>query len=143
MFYRIVPLEPRSIVEREIFHKTNMEIKCGLVWKLGAIITSVKPTFIKTYEPNLGIRIKDIDGAQISETFKSQKVIYFSETIPDDYQDELSEIFYGISKKYSGTYQDIFQDLGWKLTNRDSFIFGELGIREIPGSSHQTINGYQ
>ena len=108
-----------------------MEIKCGLIWKIGAIITPVKPIFMKTYKPELGIRIKDIPGAQISEMYKSQKVIYFSETIPEDYQEELASIFHGINKKFSGTYQEIFQDLGWKLMSSESYIFGELGIREI------------
>jgi hypothetical protein len=43
---------------------------------------------------------------------------------------EISEIFYGITRKYSGTYQDILQDLGWKLASTQFLIYGELEVRE-------------
>lgn len=64
MQYQITPLEIGSIVEREVFQKDHMEIKCGLVWKLGSVITSYKPTFLKNYRPELGICISDIKGRQ-------------------------------------------------------------------------------
>ena len=41
------------------------------------------------------------------------------------------DIFYGISRKFSGSYQDIFQDLEWKLLKSETFIFGQLEIKEI------------
>jgi len=131
MFYRIVPLEPNSIVEQEIFHKSNFEIKCGTIWKIGSLITPIKPKFIKKYYPNDGLSIKNIDGAKISEIYKGKKVIRFSNNTPEEEEEELTEIFYGISKKYSGTYQDIFQDLGWKPISSDFLIYGELEIREV------------
>ena len=60
MLYQIIPLEIGSIVEREIYRKANMEIKCGLVWKLGSVLTPHKPTFLKTYNPALGICLEDL-----------------------------------------------------------------------------------
>ena len=131
MPYQIIPLEIGSIVEREIFQRDNMEIKCGLVWKLGSVLTNSKPTFIKSYQPEVGICIADIKGASISKTFSGEKVIYFSQTVPEALESELTDIFYGISRKFSGPYQDIFQDLEWRLVKKESFIFGHLEIKEI------------
>ena len=65
MFYQIIPLEIGSIVDREIFQKDNMEIKCGMVYKLGSVITKHKPSFLKQYQPEIGICIEDIKGAFI------------------------------------------------------------------------------
>ena len=131
MQYQIIPLEIGSIVDREVYQKDNMEIKCGLVWKLGSVLTSHKPTFMKTYRPDVGICIEDIKGAKISETYNGEKVIYFSQTVPEALEEELTDIFYGISRKFSGTYQDIFQDLEWELVRSESFIFGELEVKEL------------
>ncbi len=139
MQYQIIPLEIGSIVEREIFQKDNMEIKCGLVWKLGSLLTKYKPTFLKSYQPELGICIEDIKGASISNTYNAEKVIYFSETVPEELEEELTDIFYGISRKFSGTYEDIYQDLEWKLVRSESFIFGQLEVKELkdPYSSYK------
>ncbi|HQR83376.1 MAG: hypothetical protein B7Y05_05390 [Polynucleobacter sp. 24-46-87] len=139
MQYQIIPLEIGSIVEREIFQKDNMEIKCGFVWKLGSLLTKYKPTFLKKYQPELGICIADIKGASISNTYNAEKVIYFSETVPEEMEEELTDIFYGISRKFSGTYQDIYQDLEWKLVSSESFIFGQLEVKELkdPYSSYK------
>jgi hypothetical protein len=131
MQYQIIPLEIGSIVDREVFQSGNMEIKCGLVWKLGSVVTNYKPSFIKNYDPAVGICIADIKGASISETYNGEKVIYFSQTVPEAMEEELTDIFYGISQKFSGPYQDIFQDLEWKLVRSESFIFGQLDIKEI------------
>ena len=131
MQYHIIPLEVGSIVDREVFQKENMEIKCGLVWKLGSLITESKPIFIKTYRPEVGICISDIKGASISEAYNGKKVIYFSQTVPEEMEEDLTDIFYGISSKYSGTYQDIFQDLEWSLVKSETFIFGHLEVKEI------------
>ena len=60
-----------------------------------------------------------------------KKVIYFSQTVPEAMEEELTDIFYGISRKFSGPYQNIFQDLEWKLIRSESFIFGQLDIKEI------------
>lgn len=131
MQFQIIPLEMGSIVEREIFQKDNMEIKCGQVWKLGSLLTKNKPTFLTGYRPEVGICIADIKGASISNTYNAEKVIYFSETVPDAIVEELTDIFYGISLKFSVTYQDAFQDLEWKLVSTESFIFGQLEIKEL------------
>lgn len=131
MPFQIIPLEIGSIVDREVFQRDNMEIKCGLVWKLGSILTNAKPTFIKDYRPEVGICVADIKGANISERYNGEKVIYFSQTVPEALEDELTDIFYGISQKYSGPYQDIFQDLDWRLMKSETFIFGELEIKEL------------
>jgi hypothetical protein len=131
MQYQIIPLEIGSIVDREVFQSGNMEIKCGLVWKLGSVVTNHKPSFIKNYDPAVGICIADIKGASISETYNGEKVIYFSQTVPEALEEELTDIFYGISQKFSGPYQDVFQDLEWKLVRSESFIFGQLEIKEI------------
>jgi len=131
MQYQIIPLEIGSIVDREVFQSGNMEIKCGLVWKLGSVVTNYKPSFIKNYDPAVGICIADIKGASISETYNGEKVIYFSQTVPEALEEELTDIFYGISQKFSGPYQDVFQDLEWKLVRSESFIFGQLEIKEI------------
>lgn len=131
MLYQIIPLEIGSIVDREVFQKDNMEIKCGLVWKLGSVLTNSKPTFIKDYQPNLGICVADIKGARISDTYNGEKVIYFSQTVPEDLEDNLTDIFYGTSRKFSGTYQDIFYDLDWQLVKSETFIFGQLEIKEL------------
>jgi len=131
MQYQIIPLEIGSIVDREVFQNGNMEIKSGLVWKLGSVVTNYKPSFIKSYDPDIGICIADIKGANISETYSGEKVIYFSQTVPEAMKEELTDIFYGISRKFSGPYQDIFQDLEWKLVRSESFIFGQLDIKEI------------
>ena len=131
MLYQIIPLEIGSIVDREVFQKDNMEIKCGLVWKLGSVLTNSKPTFIKDYQPNLGICVADIKGARISDTYNGEKVIYFSQTVPEDLEDDLTDIFYGTSRKFSGTYQDIFYDLDWQLVKSETFIFGQLEIKEL------------
>jgi len=131
MQYQIIPLEMGSIVSRDIFQTGDMEIKCGLVWKLGSVVTNQKPSFMKNYHPDIGICLADIKGAKISKTYDSQKVIYFSETVPEALEQELSDIFYGISQKFSGSYQDVFQDLQWQWVSSETFIFGELEIKEI------------
>ena len=131
MPFQIIPLEIGSIVDREVFQRDNMEIKCGLVWKLGSILTNAKPNFMKDYRPEVGICVADIKGANISERYSGEKVIYFSQTVPESLEDELTDIFYGISQKYSGPYQDIFQDLDWRLVKSETFIFGELEIKEL------------
>jgi autotransporter-associated beta strand protein len=69
MQYQIIPLEMGSIVSRDIFQTGNMEIKCGLVWKLGSVITDQKPSFIRNYHPDIGICLADIKGASISKTY--------------------------------------------------------------------------
>lgn len=136
MHYQIIPLEMGSLVQRYVFQKNNQEIKCGTVWKLGSLITIIKPKFIKHYQAQVGICISDIPGAEISKTYDGEKVIYFSETVDDDEQDELTDIFYGKSKKYSGEYCNIFQDLGWKYLGNNAYIFGELEIKEV---SHEPL----
>jgi hypothetical protein len=138
MRYQIIPLEMGSIVERHIFQKNTMEIKCGTVWKLGSILTTLKPSFGSSYDPNLGICIQDIPGGSIGETYGGEKVIYFSENISEDEQNELSDIFYGATKKYAKNYVDVFLDLDWKEISSESYIFGEIEIkefREIPAPS--------
>ncbi|QWE31557.1 hypothetical protein [Polynucleobacter sp. Adler-ghost] len=137
MLYQIIPLEMGSLVQRHIFKKQNKEIKCGTVWKLGSIITTTKPKFISQYEPQVGMRIGDIPGAEISKTYDGEKVIYFSETIDEDEQDELTDIFYGKSKKFSGEYAHVFQDLGWKALEENTYIFGEIEIKEINDEPQQ------
>jgi hypothetical protein len=131
MQYQIIPLEMGSLVERHVFQKDNKEIKCGLVWKLGSVITSVKPTFLKTYDPDIGICIQDIPGGSIGETYEGEKVIYFSDSVEDEEEYELSEIFYASSKKYSKNYADVFHDLGWTEVSSESYIFGQIEIKEI------------
>ena len=137
MHYQIIPLEMGSLVQRYIFKKQNKEIKCGTVWKLGSITTTTKPNFIDRYQPQVGICIGDIPGAEISKTYNGEKVIYFSETIDEEEQDELTDIFYGKSKKYSGEYAHVFQDLGWKGMGENTYIFGELEIKEINNELEQ------
>jgi len=131
MIYQIIPLEMGSLVERNIFQQKNKEIKCGTVWKLGSIITEVKPAFINTYNPNLGISIKDIPGGVIGKTYGGEKIIYFSETVHQTEQDELADIFYQTNSKYSKNYADVFHDLGWMQLSREEYIFGEIEIKEI------------
>ena len=130
MLYQIIPLEMGSLVERSIFQRENKEIKCGMVWKLGSIITAIKPSFIKIYNPNIGICIEDSAGGQIGKTYGGEKVIYFSDTVNEDEQEELTDIFYLSNKKYSKKYEDIFHDLGWNEVSSESYIFGELEIKE-------------
>ena len=142
MQYQIIPLEMGSIVSRDIFQAGDMEIKCGLVWKLGSVVTNQTPTFMRNYHPNIGICLADIKGAKISKTYDGQKVIYFSETVPEALEQELSDIFYGISQKFSGSYQDVFQDLQWQWVSSDTFIFGELEIKEIKISDNH-LNLYK
>ena len=134
MIYQIIPLELDSIVDREVFQKDNLEIKCGMVYKLGSVLTQHKPSFLKHYRPEIGICIEDIKGASISGTYNGEKVIYFSQNVPEALEQELMDIFYGITRKYSGLYQDIFQDLEWKLLKSETFIFGQLEIKEIDTS---------
>jgi hypothetical protein len=134
MHYQIIPLEMGSLVERNIYRQLNKEIKCGMVWKLGSVITDIKPTFIKTYDPNIGICIEDIPGGVISKTYGGEKVIYFSDTVEEDEQDELTDIFYQSSKKYSKDYRDVFHDLGWMQVSSESYIFGEIEIKELDHS---------
>ena len=131
MNYQIIPLEMGSIVERHVFQRDQKEIKCGMVWKLGSVVTNIKPKFISTYDPDIGICIQDIPGGTIGETYGGEKVIYFSDTVGEDEQEELTEIFYGGSKKYSKGYADVFQDLGWTEVSTESYIFGELEIKEL------------
>jgi len=134
MIYQIIPLELGSIVDREVFQKDNLEIKCGMVYKLGSIVTKHKPSFLKYYRPEIGICIEDIEGASISETYNGEKVIYFSQNVPEALEQELTDIFYGISRKFSGSYQDVFQDLQWQFLKSETFIFGQLEIKEIDRS---------
>jgi hypothetical protein len=134
MIYQIIPLELGSIVDREVFQKDNLEIKCGIVYKLGSIVTQHKPSFLKHYRPEIGICVEDIKGASIRETYNGEKVIYFSQNVPEALEQELTDIFYGISRKFSGPYQDVFQDLEWKLLKSETFIFGQLEIKEIDRS---------
>ena len=131
MDYEIIPLEIGSIAERHIFQSGNKEIKCGMVWKLGSVLTHVKPSFTKTYDPNIGICIEDIPGGILGETYGGEKVIYFSDTVEEDEQDELMDIFYESSKKYSKNYTDVFHDLGWKEISSESYIFGEIEVIEL------------
>jgi len=130
MYYQIIPLEMGSLVERQIFQLGNKELKCGIVWKLGSVLTKIKPSFEASYDPNLGICIQDIPGGLIGETYGDEKVIYFSETVSEDEQNELTDIFYGNSKKYSKKYVDVFLDLGWIEMSSESYIFGEIEIKE-------------
>jgi hypothetical protein len=131
MYYQIIPLEMGSLVERNIFQKENKEIKCGMVWKLGSVLTKIKPAFIKTYDPQIGICIDDIPAGEISKTYGGEKVIYFSETVEEDEQDELTDIFYQSTRKYSKSYEDVYHDLGWTKMSSNSYIFGELEIKEL------------
>ena len=135
MHYQIIPLEMGSLVKRNIFHQSNKEIKCGIVWKLGSILTNIKPDFLATYSPNIGICIDDIPGANINQTYGEEKVIYFSETVDEDEQDELTDIFYQSNRKYSKNYEDVFHDLGWQQISSESYIFGELEIKELNNHS--------
>ena len=130
MYYQIIPLEMGSLVERQIFQLGNKELKCGIVWKLGSVLTKIKPSFEASYDPNLGICMQDIPGGLIGETYGDEKVIYFSETVSEDEQNELTDIFYGNSKKYSKKYVDVFLDLGWIEMSSESYIFGEIEIKE-------------
>lgn len=134
MHYQIIPLEMGSLVERNIFQQKNKEIKCGMVWKLGSVLTSIKPSFIKTYDPNIGICIEDIPGGAIGNTYGGEKVIYFSETVDEDEQDELTDIFYQSTRKFSKSYEDVFHDLGWVRVSSESYLFGELEIKELDHS---------
>ena len=93
MDYQIIPLEINSIVKRHVFKSGNKELKCGMVWKLGSVLTRVKPTFMKTYDPNIGICIQDIPGGSMSEIYGEKKVIYFSDTVQEGEQEELEEVF--------------------------------------------------
>lgn len=131
MYYQIIPLEMGSLVERNLFQKSNKEIKCGMVWKLGSVLTKIKPVFIKAYDPNIGICIEDIPGGVISKTYGGEKVIYFSDMVEEDEQDELTDIFYQSNKKYSKSYEDVFHDLGWKQVSSESYVFGELEVKEL------------
>jgi hypothetical protein len=131
MDYQIIPLEMGSIAERHVFQRDNKEINCGMVWKLGSVLTSIKPTFMKTYDPNIGICIQDIPGGSIGETYGGEKVIYFSDTVEEDEEDELTDIFYESSKKYSKNYADVFHDLGWIEVSAESYIYGEIEIIEL------------
>jgi len=137
MYYQIIPLETRSLVERHIFQQKNKEIKCGTVWKLGSVLTTIKPIFIQTYDPNIGICIEDIPGGVINKTIGGEKVIYFSESVLEDEQDGLTDIFYQSTRKYSKNYQDIFHDLGWKQLNFKRYIFGELEIKELKALTNE------
>lgn len=134
MRYQIIPLEMGSITERHIFQFGNKEIKCGVVWKLGSVSTHIKPTFTKSYDANIGICIQDIPGGTIGKTYGGEKVIYFSDTVEEDEQDELTDIFYQSTRKYSKGYEDVFHDLGWVKISSDSYIFGELEIKELTDS---------
>ncbi|QWD71616.1 hypothetical protein C2740_04855 [Polynucleobacter sp. MG-5-Ahmo-C2] len=128
MDYQIIPLEIGSITERHVFQCGNKEIKCGMVWKLGSVLTDIKPTFTKAYDPDIGICIQDIPGGTMGETYGGEKVIYFSDTVEEDEQDELTDIFYESSKKYSKNYADVFHDLGWIEISSESYIFGEIEV---------------
>ena len=131
MKYEIIPLELGSIVEREIYQKGNKQIKCGIVWKLGSVATHTEPKFIRTYKSDTGICIQDIPGGYIDSSYNGEKVIFFSETIDSQEEQELLEIFYEKSPKYHDYYEDVFEDLGWKLTQKESFIFGEIELVKI------------
>jgi hypothetical protein len=135
MRYQIIPLEMGSLVERQIFQKENQEIKSGVVWKLGSVLTEIKPLFESSYDANIGICIQDIPGGHIGETYGGEKVIYFSETVSDDEQNELTDIFYGSAKKYSKKYIDVFLDLGWIEVSSESYIFGEIEIKEFSNTA--------
>lgn len=135
MRYQIIPLELGSLVERHTFQKENQEIKCGIVWKFGSVLTEIKPVFASSYDPNIGICIQDIPGGSIGETYSGEKIIYFSETVGDEEQNELTDIFYGNTKKYSKKYRDVFLDLGWIEMSKESYIFGEIEIKEISNTT--------
>ncbi len=135
MYYQIIPLEMGSLVERNVFQQFNKEIKCGMVWKLGSVLTKIKPTFLKGYDPNIGICIKDISGGVISKTYGGEKVIYFSDTVEADAQDELTDIFYQSNRKYSKRYEDVYHDLGWTHISSEAYIFGELEMKELDDAS--------
>jgi hypothetical protein len=136
MDYQIIPLEIGSIVERHVFQSSNKEIKCGMVWKLGSVLTQIKPTFTKSYDPKIGICIQDIPGGSIGKIFGGEKVIYFSETVEEEEQEELTDIFYGSHKKYSKNYADVFHDFGWIEVGSESYIFGEIEVIEINKSAN-------
>jgi hypothetical protein len=131
MDYQIIPLEIGSIAERHIFQCGNKEIKCGMIWKLGSVLTHIKPSFIKSYDPNIGICIRDIPGGIIGETYGGEKVIYFSDNVEESEEDELTEIFYESTKKYSKNYSDVFHDLGWIELSNESYIYGEIEVIEL------------
>lgn len=136
MLYQIIPLEMGSLVEHQIYQQANKEIKFGMVWKLGSVLTKVKPNFMKNYNPDQGLSLVDIPGGSINQTYGGEKVIYFSETVGEDEQDDLTDIFYQSTKKYSKNYTDVFHDLGWKQISSQSYIFGELEIKELRDLPH-------
>jgi len=57
-------------------------------------------------------------------------VIYFSDTVEEDEEDELTDIFNESFKKYSKNYADVFHDLGWIEVSVESY-FGEIEIIEL------------
>jgi len=65
------------------------------------------------------------------ENIRGEKIIYFSETVHQTEQDELTDIFYQTNSKYSKNYADVFHDLGWMQFSREEYIFGEIEIKEI------------
>jgi hypothetical protein len=75
-------------------------------------------------------------GGRIGEIYSGEKVIYFSDTVLEDEQEELEEIFYESSRKYSKQYADVFHDLGWIEIGSESYIFGEIEVIEINKSAN-------
>ena len=74
MISELITLELSSIVEREVYQKGNKEMRCGIVWKLGSVVTKIKPNFINNYLPDIGICIQDISRGFLESTYRPEKI---------------------------------------------------------------------
>ncbi len=124
MRFQIEPVKSNSITERWIFKKKDKEIKCGYVYDSGYLTLKVEPTFLKTYNPEIGICLDDIKGC-IERNFNNRKkVIHFSETIPEEERKKFLKKFEKEDINYF--YSNKFLGYGGKFDSSEMFIFGEL-----------------
>jgi len=124
MTYKINP-EKGCMVEKETYWKENKEFHVGIVWKWGCVYTNSKPSFLKNYDPNIGIKIYDISEFEGYETQDGDVEVFFSETISDSEKEMLEDVL----SDYS--YKELLEDMGWDTDESEIVIWGELTISKV------------
>ena len=126
MTFKITPKSEFHITERMTYRKENKEIHCGFLWKTGSFLIEHPPNFLADYDPSVGISVDAQDYSEVRLSDEGQKLIYFSETTPNNEQEVLTTLFN--NSKTTDDFDIGFQHKGWQLVDADIVMWGELEI---------------
>lgn len=128
MAYKITPKDANHITERMTYEKDNKQFHCGFLWKTGSFHIEKQPTFLESYEREIGVSVNSYDFSEVSLSSDGEKLIYFSETTPQEEQDLLLAIFN--NSKTIDDFDIAYQHKGWQLVEADIVMWGELELTE-------------